>query len=332
MYASLHCSTKDTYYNAFMWLNDSLTRCTSTFDVATVRAAAVLAFNAENRRLKKPPPDSTPASVLGFAAAVGPRRSSTVSGSHTAGPGCCKCPIHCKLPDGTFRVVCARNTDAAANAKFKRVSLQEPMALSRWLAAAHVVPSAGKHRLVVDHHDLNAACHAATCRYESIEDLVQLLTQKSWLFSCDLVSAYHCNVAQQHSKYTGFHLALPARRPHCELIPLQHGGYYVFPSDLQPQEQARIHSALIDYHSSRSSNRSASYNSSVPRHRSSEEPAATPLVPLPLDARTHTGRSPSTKWWNCAHTHSISVLGRALSSSPSTCGLSSNTCNTTWSS
>ena len=85
------------------------------------------------------------------------------------------------------------------------------MALSRWLAAAHVVPSAGKHRLVVDHHDLNAACHAATCRYESIEDLVQLLTQKSWLFSCDLVSAYHCNVAQQHSKYTGFHLALPAR-------------------------------------------------------------------------------------------------------------------------
>ena len=87
MYASLHCSTKDTYYNAFMWLNDSLTRCTSTFDVATVRAAAVLAFNAENRRLKKPPPDSTPASVLGFAAVVGPRRSSTVSGSHTAGPG-----------------------------------------------------------------------------------------------------------------------------------------------------------------------------------------------------------------------------------------------------
>jgi hypothetical protein len=115
MYASLHGSTKDTYYNAFMRLNDSLTRGTSTFDVATVRAAAVLAFNAENRRLKKTPPDSTPASVLGFAAAVGPRRSSTVSGSHTAGPGCCKCPIHCKLPDGTFRVVRARETDAAAN-------------------------------------------------------------------------------------------------------------------------------------------------------------------------------------------------------------------------
>jgi hypothetical protein len=108
MYASLHGSTKDTYYNAFIRLNDSLTRGTSTFDVATVRAAAVLAFNAENRRLKKTPPDS-------FAAAVGPRRSSTVSGSHTAGPGCCKCPVHCKLPDGTFRVVRARDTDAAAN-------------------------------------------------------------------------------------------------------------------------------------------------------------------------------------------------------------------------
>ena len=115
MYASLHSSTKDTYYNAFMRLNESLTHGTSTFDVATVRAAAVLAFNAENRRLKKTPPDSTPASVLGFAAAVGPRRSSTVSGSHTAGPGCCKCPFHCKLPDGTFRVVRARETDAAAN-------------------------------------------------------------------------------------------------------------------------------------------------------------------------------------------------------------------------
>jgi len=38
-----------------------------------------------------------------------------LSGSHTAGPGCCKCPIHCKLPDGTFRVVRARDTDAAAN-------------------------------------------------------------------------------------------------------------------------------------------------------------------------------------------------------------------------
>jgi hypothetical protein len=115
MYASLRGSTKDTYYSAFMRLNESLTRSTSTFDVATVRAAAVLAFNAENRRLKMTPPDSTPASVLGFAAAVGPRRSSTVSGSHTAGPGCCKCPIHCKLPDGTFRVVRARETDAAAD-------------------------------------------------------------------------------------------------------------------------------------------------------------------------------------------------------------------------
>jgi len=115
MYASLHSSAKDTYYHAFMRLNESLTNGTSTFDVATVRAAEVLAFNAENRRLKKTPPDSTPASVLGFATAVGPRRSSTVIGSHSAGPGCCKCPFHCKLPDGTFRVVRVRENDAAAN-------------------------------------------------------------------------------------------------------------------------------------------------------------------------------------------------------------------------
>jgi hypothetical protein len=70
MYASLHSSTKDTYYNAFMWINESLTHGTSTFDVATVRSAVVLAFNAENSRLKKTPPDSTPASVLGFAAGL----------------------------------------------------------------------------------------------------------------------------------------------------------------------------------------------------------------------------------------------------------------------
>ena len=140
----------------------------------------------------------------------------------------------------------------------------------------------------MDHHDLNAVCQAATCRYESIDDLVQLLTPTSWLFSCDLVAAYHhCIVAPQHRKYKGFHLALPTRGPHGELVPLQHGGYYVFPSDLQPQERARIHSALSAYHSSGSSQRSASYSSSVPRHRSSEEPAASPLVPLPLHARTH---------------------------------------------
>ncbi len=115
MYTSLHSSAKDTYYSVFMRLNESLTNGTSTFDVATVRAAAVLAFNAESRRLKKTPPDSTLASVLGCAAAVGPRRSSTVRGSHSAGPGCCKCPFHCKLPDGTFRLVRVRENDAASN-------------------------------------------------------------------------------------------------------------------------------------------------------------------------------------------------------------------------
>ena len=158
-----------------------------------------------------------------------------------------------------------------------------PPGQARWLAAAHVIPSAGKLRLVVDHHDLNAACQAATCRYESIDDLVQLLTPTSWLFSCDLVAAYHhCRVAPQHRKYTGFHLALPARGPNGELVPLQHGGYYVFPSDLQPQERARTQSALSAYYSS---------GSPQPRQRSPEDPAAPPLLPIPLHARTH------------AHTH-----------------------------
>ncbi len=82
-----------------------------------------------------------------------------------------------------------------------------PPGQARWLTSAHVVPSAGKHRLVVNHHDLNAACQTATCRYESIDYLVQLLIPHSWLFSYDLVAAYHhCRGAPQHS-------ARPSKQP-----------------------------------------------------------------------------------------------------------------------
>jgi hypothetical protein len=115
MYASLNGSMRDVYYNAYMRLNEYLAHGTSTFDAATVRAAALLAFNAEHRRLQKTPPDSTPASVFGFAAAVGPRRSGTVIGAYTPGPGCCKCPHHCRLPDGTFRLVRTVEANAVAN-------------------------------------------------------------------------------------------------------------------------------------------------------------------------------------------------------------------------
>jgi hypothetical protein len=75
----------------------------------------VLAFNAEHRRLQNTQPDSTPASVLGFAAAVGPRRSGAVTGAHTPGPGCCKCPHPCRLPDGTFRLVRTVEATVVAN-------------------------------------------------------------------------------------------------------------------------------------------------------------------------------------------------------------------------
>ena len=40
-------------------------------------------------------PDSTPASVFGFAAIAGPRRPGPITGTHAAGTGCCKCPHHC---------------------------------------------------------------------------------------------------------------------------------------------------------------------------------------------------------------------------------------------
>ena len=86
MFASLHGSTNDLYYTAYMSLNDSLTNKSSTFNAATVRAAALTAFNAEQRRLKKHPtqPASVPASVLGFAANVNPRRSVPSTGTYAA--------------------------------------------------------------------------------------------------------------------------------------------------------------------------------------------------------------------------------------------------------
>ncbi len=80
---------------------------------------------------------------------------------------------------------------------------------------------------------------------------MQLLTPHSWLFFCDLVAAcHHCRVAPQHRKYTGFHLALPARGPQGDLIPLQHVGYYDFASDLQPQQLVSVQAALSAHRSS----------------------------------------------------------------------------------
>ena len=110
---------------------------------------------------------------------------------------------------------------------------------SRWLAPAHVVTSAGKQRLVIDYMQLNDACKPATCRYESIDDLVRLVTPSSWMLSCDLTAAYHhCRIAPAHRKYAGFHLALPLCARDSRPVPLQHGGYFVFACDLHSHHSA----------------------------------------------------------------------------------------------
>ena len=110
---------------------------------------------------------------------------------------------------------------------------------SRWLAPAHVVTSAAKQRLVIDYMQLNDACCHATCRYESIDDLVKLVTPSSWMLSCDLTSSYHhVRIAPAHRKYAGFHLALPLCARDSRPIPLQHGGYFVFACDLRPHPSA----------------------------------------------------------------------------------------------
>ena len=56
--------------------------------------------------------------------------------------------------------------------------------VSKWLAPTQVVTAAEKLRLVIDYRQLNDACKRATCRYESIDDLVKLVTPSSWLLSC----------------------------------------------------------------------------------------------------------------------------------------------------
>jgi len=102
MYASLHASKEDSYYQAYMQLQATLALPTAIFDAATVRAAAVSAFHAEQRRLSST--SRAPESVLGFAAAAtGFRRPPT--GTSTPASNCCRCPHHCVLPDGTFRTV-----------------------------------------------------------------------------------------------------------------------------------------------------------------------------------------------------------------------------------
>ena len=100
-----------------------------------------------------------------------------------------------------------------------------PPGQAKWLAPAHVVLTAGKRRLVVNHRDLNDSCEAASCKYENIDDLVGLLSPKSYMLSADLVAAYHhVPVAKAHQRYTGFHFALPARTATGQRVPIQPGG------------------------------------------------------------------------------------------------------------
>ena len=102
MVASLHASKEDSYYQAYLQLQATLALPSATLDPHTVRTAAVNAFNAEQRRRSST--SRAPDSVLGFAAAAaGFRRPPT--GTSTPASSCCRCPHHCVLPDGTFRIV-----------------------------------------------------------------------------------------------------------------------------------------------------------------------------------------------------------------------------------
>ena len=102
MVASLHASKEESYYQAYAQLQAALALPSATLDAPTVRAAAVAAFNAEQRRRSST--SRAPDSVLGFAAAAA-RFRRPFTGTSTPASSCCRCPHHCLLPDGAFRVV-----------------------------------------------------------------------------------------------------------------------------------------------------------------------------------------------------------------------------------
>ena len=73
----------------------------AVLDAPTVRAAAVTAFHAEQRRRSST--SRAPDSVMVFAAPAGFRRP--ITGTSTLASSCRRCPHHCVLPDGSIRVV-----------------------------------------------------------------------------------------------------------------------------------------------------------------------------------------------------------------------------------
>jgi hypothetical protein len=101
MVASLHASKEDSYYQAYAQLQAARALPSATFDGPTVRAAAVAAFHAEQRRRSST--SRAPDSVMAFAASTGFSRP--ITDTFTPASSCCRFPHHCVLPDGTFRVV-----------------------------------------------------------------------------------------------------------------------------------------------------------------------------------------------------------------------------------
>lgn len=97
MVASLHASKEESYYQAYAQLQAALALPSATLDAPTVRAAAVAAFNAEQRRRSSTSraPDSMlgplPPPVFAARSMVLPLRRLPAAAAD--------------LPDGTFRVV-----------------------------------------------------------------------------------------------------------------------------------------------------------------------------------------------------------------------------------
>jgi hypothetical protein len=82
----------------------------------------------------------------------------------------------------------------------------EPATSNQFCSAVFVVPKKnGGFRLVIDLRHLNDHVAPASCHYETLKDLPNMVHQSDWFFSIDLQDGFNCvPIAARHRKYFTF--------------------------------------------------------------------------------------------------------------------------------
>jgi hypothetical protein len=82
----------------------------------------------------------------------------------------------------------------------------EPALSDQFCSAVFVVPKKnGGYRLVIDMRHLNEHVAPATCHYETLKHLPNMVHQSDWFFAIDLQDGFNCiPIAQRHRQYFTF--------------------------------------------------------------------------------------------------------------------------------